>query len=70
MRVIGLFSPLVREVIEMRYLWDTPHRIDGSALAAALPDFTPTPLSLAMAEVLGSAPDGLVDQAASALRSA
>lgn len=68
MRVIGLFSPLVREVIEMRYLWDTPHRVDGSALAAALPDFTPTPLSVAMAEVLGSAPDGLVDQAASALR--
>ncbi|WP_298860992.1 NAD-dependent epimerase/dehydratase family protein [uncultured Sulfitobacter sp.] len=70
MRIIGLFSPLIREVNEMRYLWDTPHRVDGSALAAALPDFTPTPLSTAIAEVLGTAPETLVDQAASAMRSA
>lgn len=52
LRIIGLFAPLVREVIEMRYLWNVPHRIDGSALARVLPDFTPTSLNRAMAEAL------------------
>ena len=52
LRVLGLFSPLMREVVEMRYLWDTPHRIDGRALREALPDFAPTPLETAMVDVL------------------
>jgi nucleoside-diphosphate-sugar epimerase len=52
LRVISPFNPLIREVLEMRYLWDTPHRIDGSALRAALPDFTETPLAVAMAEMM------------------
>ena len=43
LRVIGLFSPLIREVIEMRYLWETPHRLNGSALARVLPDFRRQP---------------------------
>lgn len=52
MRIIALFSPLLREVIEMRYLWDTPHRLDGAALQAVLPDFQPTSLAGAMADAL------------------
>ena len=70
MRIIGLFSPLVREVLEMRYLWDTPHRVDGSALRAVLPDFTPTPLKAAMAEVLGNEVVKGFSQQANRLRSA
>lgn len=59
LRVIGLFNPLIREVLEMRYLWDTPHRIDGSALRKALPDFVPTPLDVAMADLMAQdAPSG------------
>lgn len=42
LRVMGLFSPLMREVAEMRHLWDRPHRIDGSDFNAFLPDFIPT----------------------------
>lgn len=70
MKVIGLFSPLVREVIEMRYLWDTPHRLDGGALARVLPDFVPTPLDRAMVEVLGDDVKAMPDQGVHVLRSA
>lgn len=43
LQIGSLVSPMMREVLEMRYLWNRPHRIDGAALAAVLPDFTPTP---------------------------
>lgn len=33
---------------EMRYLWNRAHRLDGTALAQAVPDFTPTPLDDAL----------------------
>ncbi|MEO0982265.1 MAG: NAD(P)H-binding protein [Pseudomonadota bacterium] len=51
-RALGLFSPQMREVAEMAYLWRVPHRIDGAKLAAALPDYRPTPLAEAMADAL------------------
>lgn len=54
MSAIGLFSPLIREVVAMRYLWNKPHRLDGTALKTLLPDFKPTPLNVAMQEVLHS----------------
>jgi nucleoside-diphosphate-sugar epimerase len=52
LRLMGLFSPLMREVIEMRYLWNKPHRIDGAPLQAILPDFQPTSLATAMVDAL------------------
>lgn len=54
MSFIGLFSPLIREVVAMRYLWSKPHRLDGTALKTLLPDFKPTPLNVAMQQVLHS----------------
>lgn len=56
LRMLSPFNPLMREVLEMRYLWDTPHRVDGSALRAVLPDFTETPLAVAMADIMASEP--------------
>ena len=38
-------------LLEMRYLWNTPHRLDGTALRRILPDFRVTP----PAEALGHA---------------
>ncbi|MEM1314868.1 MAG: NAD(P)H-binding protein [Pseudomonadota bacterium] len=51
-RLAGLVWPLGRELAEMRYLWSTPHRIDGAALAEVLPGFVPTPLDEAMPKAL------------------
>ena len=34
---------LAHELREMRYLFDLPHRLDGSVLDALLPGFAPTP---------------------------
>lgn len=51
LRMIAPFSPLMREVLEMRYLWEVPHRIDDSKLRSLLPDWQPTPLAQCMADV-------------------
>ena len=42
LKLLGRFSPLMREVAEMRYLWNRPHRIAAADFNACLPDFTPT----------------------------
>ncbi|UWR21587.1 NAD-dependent epimerase/dehydratase family protein [Sulfitobacter sp. S190] len=55
-RVMGIASPLMREVAEMRYLWDVPHRLADSKLRAFLPRFTATPLGAAMDDVFLGAP--------------
>jgi nucleoside-diphosphate-sugar epimerase len=51
-KVMVLWSPLMREVLEMRYLWDIPHAMDGAKLCAALPQFRATPAAQAIAEAL------------------
>jgi nucleoside-diphosphate-sugar epimerase len=51
-RMIGVFNPLMREIVEMRYLWDLPHAVDGSKLARALPNFLPTELHPAIGDAL------------------
>lgn len=43
---------LARELREMRYLYDTPHRLSGARLAALLPDFAATPLDQVLRRVL------------------
>jgi len=52
LRLAAPFWELGREMGEMRYLYDTPHRLDGAKLAALLPGFTPTPLDQVVAGVL------------------
>lgn len=54
MSAIGVFSPLIREVVAMRYLWNKPHRLDGAEFNTLLPDFEPTPLKAAMQQALHS----------------
>ena len=55
MRLIAPFAPMIREVLEMRYLWQVPHALDGTKLRTAIPSFRPTPLDVAMQEVLPAA---------------
>jgi nucleoside-diphosphate-sugar epimerase len=49
---VRLFVPMVRELFEMRYLWDEPVRMDGSKLRAFLGDVPHTPFDVAIARSL------------------
>lgn len=53
-RLLGLAMPQMREVAEMSYLWRTPHAIDGSKLAATLPNLHGKTLEVAIADALGA----------------
>lgn len=53
-RTMGLVVPLYRELAEMAYLWDTPHALDGGALARLLGAVPHTPLSTVLQGCLRS----------------
>ena len=59
LNLIGVFSPLMREVDEMRYLWDTPHHLDAAAFDRLVPGFRHTPVDVALASAI---PAQLVQQ--------
>ncbi|MEM7546430.1 MAG: NAD(P)H-binding protein [Pseudomonadota bacterium] len=48
LHLIAPFTPLMREVLDMRYLWQRPHRIDGALFHQLLPEFKATPLEQAV----------------------
>jgi nucleoside-diphosphate-sugar epimerase len=52
LRLGGLVVPMWRELAEMRYLWDAPHRLSGERLAAVVGEVPDTPLDQAMDETL------------------
>jgi len=47
------FWPVARHLLEMRYLWNKPHRIDGALFSSLLPNFKMTPLTKALPLALG-----------------
>jgi len=49
------FWPMGRCLLEMRYLWNTAHRLDGARFESLLPEFRHTPLDAAIASALPSA---------------
>lgn len=49
LRLMSPVWPLVRETLEMRYLWDTPHRVASERFDRLLPSFAHTPLETALA---------------------
>ncbi|MEJ2030321.1 MAG: epimerase, partial [Maritimibacter sp.] len=44
------FMPMLKGVIEMRYLWSLPQRLDGARLAEIVPEFEPIPVEKALSE--------------------
>jgi nucleoside-diphosphate-sugar epimerase len=52
MRTFGRITAMGRELAEIGYLWQVPHRISGDRLAAALGKVPQTPLDLAVAQSL------------------
>lgn len=61
-RLARPFWPMGRCLLEMRYLWNTPHRLDGARFSALCPGFHATPpaeaLSAAIAHISGPQPGG------------
>ena len=49
--------PMARHLLEMRYLWNRPHQLDGAAFQSLVPGFQATPLLTALHPALfGTAP--------------
>ena len=42
LRILGLFNPFLREVVEMHYLWTTPVKLDDTSLRQLLPNLHKT----------------------------
>jgi nucleoside-diphosphate-sugar epimerase len=55
-RAVGLVYPLWRELARMRYLWQVPHSLDGSALERAVGALPQTPAAQALRHALGELP--------------
>jgi nucleoside-diphosphate-sugar epimerase len=54
LRLMGLFSPFLREVVEMHYLWTTPVQLDDRRLRRLLPDLRKTSYEDGIAQTLRS----------------
>lgn len=54
LRILGLFNPFLREVLEMHYLWTTPVVLDDSRLRRLLPDMQKTSYEDGIQETLRS----------------
>ena len=46
------FWPMAKGILEMRYLWSKPHRLDGTKFNRLCPDFRPTPVGAALASAI------------------
>ena len=49
---LGLFSPTIKEIYEMRNLWNVSHSVNATKLRAALPSMETTSLGDCLKEVL------------------
>jgi nucleoside-diphosphate-sugar epimerase len=52
LRLAAPFWETAAGLVEMRYLWDHPHALDGADFARLCPDFRPTPLDVALRAAL------------------
>ena len=64
LRALGFFDPIVREIVEMHYLWTAPILLDDSRLQKLLPDLYKTPYEEGIRATLEAMrPTGLVVKA-------
>ncbi|QLG89101.1 NmrA family NAD(P)-binding protein [Chitinibacter bivalviorum] len=52
LKLIGVFAAMPRAIVQMRYLWQRPHQIDGSSLPQQIGVVPHTPLNLALRATL------------------
>ncbi|MDF2234645.1 NAD(P)H-binding protein [Albimonas sp. CAU 1670] len=58
LRLAAPVWPMGRELVEMRYLWSTPHRLEDPRLAALLPEHVPHSAEAAVAAALAPRLEG------------
>lgn len=56
MRLAAWLNPTLASLVEMRYLWDTPHALDGTALAQRVGSVPATPFVSAVRSALAQLP--------------
>ncbi len=54
LRVLGLFNPFLREVVEMRYLWTTPVKLDDTRLRELLSNLHKTTYAEGIRATIGA----------------
>jgi nucleoside-diphosphate-sugar epimerase len=54
LKVMGIVAPVFRELVDISYLWSSPHAIDGARLAQVIGDIPRTPLDPAIAASLAA----------------
>lgn len=65
-KLIGIFSPVVREIIKMRYLWQQPVLLDGRKMQSHLgPELRSTKFSQVIAELIKTDETAVANQNAS-----
>lgn len=52
MKVLAWFSPMLKAVLKMRYLWERPHQLSGDKLLRLIGPIPQTPLKFALREYL------------------
>lgn len=55
LQVVRPVWPMARGILEMRYLWNTPHWLDGARLGQMLPGFRMTPVDQVLAQAIPAA---------------
>lgn len=55
-RCLALFSPMLRAVIKMRYLWQRPHQLVGQRLEKLIGPLSVTPIEVALRQVMSDLP--------------
>lgn len=53
-RLVSPFWAMGRRLIEMSYLWNKPHQLDGRKFNRLLPDFEPTTIDTAVAQAVSA----------------
>jgi len=64
LRILGLFNPALREVVEMHYLWTTPVKLDDTRLRELLPNLQKTPYAEGIRLTIDGMRSGAVPAAA------
>jgi nucleoside-diphosphate-sugar epimerase len=52
LKLIAPFMPMVKRLVEMSYLWNKPHHLDGHKFNRLLADFEMTPLDIAISKAV------------------